>query len=215
MTAETLTYMIDLDGTLTTIDDEDFAREYIRLLLKYNDGFLEEEILKNALFNALNCLLEGTENGKNNYDRYMDSFAKISGLKDKEKVINFFMDFYETTYNELKNLIIPREELIKFLDYLKTKNHRLILATNPIFPKIAITKRLEWINVDPKKFEYITTMENSHYVKPQTDYFTEILKNTNSEAEKSLMIGNDLEMDGACEKVGIRFTDISFLQENL
>lgn len=215
MTAEKLTYMIDLDGTLTTIDDEDFAREYVRLLLKYNNGFLEEEILKNALFSALNCLLEGTEDWKNNYDRYMDNFAKISGMEDKEQVMNFFMNFYETTYNELKNIIIPRRDLIKFVDYLKAKNNRLILATNPIFPEIAITKRLEWIDVDPEKFEYITTMENSHYVKPQTDYYTEILKNTNSKAEKSLMIGNDKEMDGVCEKVGIRFTDISFLQENL
>ncbi|TYB80824.1 MAG: HAD hydrolase-like protein [Kosmotoga sp.] len=215
MIVGTLTYMIDLDGTLTTLNDEDFAREYIRLLMKYNDGFLEEEFLKNALFSSLNCLLDDAEGKKSNFDRYMDSFAKISGLDNKEEVMNFFLNFYGTTYNEMKKIIIPRKDVIEFLDYLENRKHRLVLATNPIFPEIAIKKRLEWIGADPEKFEYITTMENSHYVKPQIDYYNEILKKTNSKAEKTLMIGNDDEMDGACEKAGIRFIDISFLRESL
>ncbi|MFO7880986.1 MAG: HAD hydrolase-like protein [Kosmotogaceae bacterium] len=215
MIGVSLTYMIDLDGTLTTLNDEEFAEEYIRLLVKYNKDFLDNETLKESLFGALNALLEETDEGKNNLDRYMESFAKISGIDTKEKVIDFFMNFYETTYNELKKIIVPRKEVIELLDYLEAYGHHLVLATNPIFPEIAIKKRLKWIDIEPKKFEYITTMENSHYVKPQPNYYDEILQKLNTKAEKTLMIGNDKEMDGVCEKAGITFIDISFLQENL
>ncbi len=215
MADKTLTYLVDLDGTLTTLNDEKFAEEYIRLLMKYNKDFFDNEILKKSLFGALNVLLEEPDGEKSNLDRYMESFAKISRIDSKEKAIDFFMSFYETTYNELKKIIVPRREVIEFLDYIKAQNHHLVLATNPIFPEIAIKKRLDWIGIDSNEFEYITTMENSHFVKPQPYYYKEILEKTNSESDRTLMIGNDKEMDGASEKAGISFIDISFLQENL
>ena len=79
----------------------------------------------------------------------------------------------------------------------------MILATNPLFPLIAVTKRAAWGNIDCGKFSYITSYENSSFSKPNINYYKEIIEKNNLNVEETMMFGNDTIDDLAIEQLGI------------
>ena len=81
--------------------------------------------------------------------------------------------------------------------------YRLILATNPVFPKVATLKRMEWAGLSACDFELITTYESSHFSKPALGYFKEILDRSGLRADECLMVGNDTSDDISCADLGM------------
>ena len=79
----------------------------------------------------------------------------------------------------------------------------MVLATNPIFPRIATENRIRWAGLGPDDFALITTYENSTYCKPNPAYYREILEKLGRKAEECLMVGNDVVEDGAAQRLGI------------
>ncbi len=88
---------------------------------------------------------------------------------------------------------------------LKNDGFRLILATNPIFPAAATESRIAWAGLDKEDFELYITYENSHFCKPNPDYYKEITERLSLDPAECLMVGNDTLEDAAAEKIGIRF----------
>ena len=88
---------------------------------------------------------------------------------------------------------------------LKQRGIRVILATNPLFPRIATQKRIRWAGLQPEDFEFYTTFEDIGYCKPNPDYYKEVLRRANLDASDCLMVGNDVAEDMmAGAKVGLR-----------
>jgi hypothetical protein len=69
----------------------------------------------------------------------------------------------------------------------------LAIATNPLFPFLAIEERLLWAGFpEPRKlFEVITTYEKFHFTKPHPEYYAEILGHLGVAPLEAVMIGND------------------------
>ena len=87
---------------------------------------------------------------------------------------------------------------------LKEKGIRRILATNPLFPRIATESRTRWAGLETTDFEIITTYETSHYCKPNGKYFEEILALAGLTPTECIMVGNDVEEDMLpCSKLGM------------
>ncbi len=82
--------------------------------------------------------------------------------------------------------------------------HRVVLATNPIFPAIATESRIRWAGLEPSDFEYYTTYENSRFSKPNLKYYEELLQKIGVEAGECLMVGNDVSEDMVAEKLGMK-----------
>ena len=78
-----------------------------------------------------------------------------------------------------------------------------MLATQPVFPEIAIRRRLSWAGLEHIPFELITHIENMFACKPHREYFDQILQLLNVKSESCLMIGNDAKMDMAAKLSGI------------
>ena len=78
-----------------------------------------------------------------------------------------------------------------------------MLATNPLFPAVATQSRVRWAGLEPEDFAWITTYENSRYCKPNPDYYREILDKLNLKPGECLMVGNDVQEDGAAAKLGM------------
>jgi len=78
-----------------------------------------------------------------------------------------------------------------------TKGWRLVVATNPIFPRTAIVQRLVWAGfpADEVPFDLIPSYETFHFAKPNPAYFTEVLAQLGAPSQPAIMIGNDFEMD--------------------
>ena len=106
----------------------------------------------------------------------------------------------------------------QIVGWLKKKGIRVVLATNPLFPSIATENRIRWAGLQPEDFEYFTTFENSHYCKPNPDYYREILEQLSLKPEECLMVGNDVREDMVTEQLGMKtflLTDCLINKENI
>ena len=79
-----------------------------------------------------------------------------------------------------------------------------MVATNPMFPRKAIHRRIEWAGLDLNDFSYITSYEDNHYCKPQLHYYKEILEVIGKQPEQCMMVGNDVQEDLVSLKLGLK-----------
>ncbi len=100
----------------------------------------------------------------------------------------------------------------KIIDILKSKGYTLVLATNPVFPKVATYQRVKWAGLEVSDFSYITTYENSSFCKPSLEYYQEVLEKINKKPGDCMMIGNNVTEDMVISKLGIK---AFLLTENL
>jgi HAD superfamily hydrolase (TIGR01549 family) len=105
------------------------------------------------------------------------------------------LGFYQNEFHDAKAATAPSHIAKDIVEKVKQAGHKVILATNPIFPREAVLSRLSWIDLTQDDFDYITTYEISHYCKPNPDYYKEILENCNLQPAECVMIGNDVKED--------------------
>ncbi len=202
-------YFFDFDGTLALLDESEFLIDYFKSLgdfLKMDPVKLSKEIT--SIIREITINADGF---RSNYDRFMESFIRRFGgdTREWEKT---FKKFYESSYfKRLSCHFLPNDKVITFLQERKGEGNKIVLATNPVFPKSAMIERLSWIGLKAEDFALITSMEDFHYCKPDPRYFLEVCSKISEKPENCVMIGDDDEMDGACEDVGIKFIKVSSL----
>ena len=204
--------LFDLDGTLLLSDEEEFYSAYYKTLGKYCIDLIEPSKLVESVQKIIKKIT--MDDGKlNNYDRFVNVMKEELGEKLAKALESRFNAFYSSEeFDGLKSLTVPNEKLIGWMR--KTENSKLkkVLATNPIFPKSAILKRMEWAGLSERDFDWISVMENSHFLKPRGEYYVEIAQKLAVKPEECMMIGNDALLDGACSKVGMTFKHIKDFQ---
>jgi len=200
------TFLFDLDGTLLSIDMDIFIKHYFAALSE------EFSDLCSSRQNFIDIIMESTaqmikNNGeKSNREVFMeDFFEKLEAAdKDKEKIKQRFDNFYAEKFPELQNNFeIETEVPAEIIKHLADNNKRIILATNPLFPKEAVVERLRWAGLNSDEFDFITSYENMNYAKPNPKYYQQILDKIDEKAENSLMIGNDMGEDTPASDIGI------------
>lgn len=198
-----LTVMFDLDGTLLPMDYDEFEKGYFSLLVRklMPLGLAKDEIIDGVW--AGTKAMVANDGSRTNEAAFWERFNALFYTRFGD-LRAAFMDYYETDFDKAirfcgKNALIP--EVIR---ELKKQPCRLVVATNPIFPEDAIKKRVRWAGLEPDDFVYISTYENSHYCKPNPDYYREILSKLNAAPGEALMVGNDMTEDLAAQEAGIR-----------
>lgn len=195
------TILFDLDGTLLPMDQEVFTKAYFQRMAKYlyPYGYKANDLVQN-IWKGFEKMVQN--DGKiTNEEVFWDVFKEALGekvIEDKPK----FDHFYETDFQLVKDACgyDPNAKLL--IDTLK-KDHTLILATNPVFPKIATYSRIRWAGLDVNDFKYITTYENSHSCKPNLCYYQEIVDAFQLDPKECIMIGNDVKEDMVARKLGM------------
>lgn len=200
--------LLDLDGTLLKMDNKAFIDYYFKLLCKKmaGYGYVPEELVKAIWLATMEVLKnDGT---MTNRERFFLNFNEL--MKDKlhdtpEKVEKTFDAFYEKEFDEAKVMVKTDGESHDFVKYLKDKGYNVIIATSPVFPLVAVKRRLSWIGFDEKDFCLVTTYENSCHSKPNPEYYKDILKGLDLNKDECLMVGNDLNDDiYPAKSVGIK-----------
>ncbi|HCF37690.1 hypothetical protein Ob7_02275 [Thermosipho africanus Ob7] len=199
---------VDYDGTLVKNSEEKFMKTYFSILSRKVK--LPIEKIFNLVMDSIYEITKIEDPSKNLFERFLESISKKTG-KSKDYWYNIFLDFYKNEFDELRKIIKVNKKLTNFI---KNSNYKFIFASNPLFPEIAVKKRIDFANLSPENFFYIATMENSHYAKPNPKFFAEILKKISVAADKCLMIG-DTENDKASEKVGIKFINVNNFKPEL
>ncbi len=187
--------LIDLDGTLLLYDVKEFASTYLKLTAPYFPE-IENAQFVNYMIKAEQCMYAKKEPEGTPIDAFLTSFCADT-LFSPDEVMERFETFYQTDFDQLKHLISFRipNGAIKFLKEIKKHDLSLVLATNPVFPLIAVEKRLEFVGLQVNIFDHITTGENSRFTKPNPNYYRDIAETIEIAPKKCLMVGNDINND--------------------
>lgn len=184
--------LFDLDGTLLEINFDKFIDAYFQLLLPYLSKRIRGDV-KRFVLEATNYMIEKIDE-RTNMEKFLFKFTELSGV-DKELVYESFSNFYKLEFPKLSFLGKPREGAKETILMLKEKGIGIILATNAIFPLLAIEERVKWAGLTPSMFNLITHMENMHAAKPHKEYYVEILEKLKVTPQDVIMIGDDIERD--------------------
>lgn len=106
-----------------------------------------------------------------------------------------FDEFYRNGFESLRALTTPRPDARRVLEWAISVGYRVIIATNALFPEVAIRARLRWAGLEAVPVEFVTHIENSHFAKPQPEYYAEILARAGLRPQEALMVGNDWNDD--------------------
>ena len=193
----------DLDGTLLPMDEEKFTKAYFSLLAKAVAPLgYESEKLINAVWKGTAAMYKN-DGSVTNEQAFWREFGNIygeKGLSDKPA----FDKFYQTEFQNTISVCGFNKKADETVKALKKEGYRLVIATNPIFPRVATASRIKWAGIDKNDFLLYTTYENSHYCKPNPKYYEEILERLHMNAEECLMIGNDVNEDMVAETLGMK-----------
>ena len=197
------TVLFDLDGTLLPMDTDTFIKAYFGGLAKKMapHGYDGEKLI-GAIWSGTKAMIVNTGE-KINEEIFWDVFASIMGSEicNDQK---YFDEFYANDFCKVKDFCGYDPRAAKAVKSIKEKGFRIALATNPFFPSTATEQRIGWTGLSPTDFELYTTYENSHYCKPNPDYYREVMSKLGVTAEECLMVGNDVDEDMMAEGLGMK-----------
>ena len=197
------TVFFDLDGTLLPMDMEVFIKAYFKAVAAklVPRGFDVDQLTK-VIWKGTKYMVSNTGEISNEEMFWKTFFECYPDRTDEEKIV--FNDFYINNFDDVKNSCGFNPESGKTIKVLKDMGYNLVLASNPLFPRLAQQKRMRWAGVDPDDFSYITSYENSRFCKPNPDYYKEILGKLGLVPEECLMVGNDTTEDMIAETLGLK-----------
>ncbi|NLM52296.1 MAG: HAD family hydrolase [Firmicutes bacterium] len=196
--------LFDLDGTLLDIDMDKFIKNYFQRLCDHLQGFVDPQTFAQNLWASTGAMVENNNPKLTNQEAFLQHFYTWME-HPHEQVWPLIDQFYEQIFPTLQEDSSPFPEILELFAYLNKLDLKLVLATNPIFPRSAILHRLKWSQLHPDDFALITTYENMHYTKPNPKYYLEIAAMINVLPQNCLMVGNDYELDiKPAAKIGMK-----------
>lgn len=194
--------LFDLDGTLLPQDQEVFVKAYFDALAAdmARHGY-EPERLVDTVWRGTAAMMKNTGERTNE-----EVFWKIFSAEYGEQSLAdrpLFDEFYRTGFNSVKSTCGFNPYVSGIIDRL-SERFRLIVATNPIFPRTASENRIRWAGLVPERFELITSYESSRYSKPSAGYYSDIAAFADLQPEECLMVGNDVRDDMSAAAVGMK-----------
>jgi FMN phosphatase YigB (HAD superfamily) len=191
-----LSLLIDLDDTLISNQMDTFIPVYLDALGKRFVKYGDPELLISKLLAATEKMMNNTKPDFTLKDTFDENYFPQIGIEYDilQPVID---DFYANQFASLKKLTKPREEAVELINEAFKRDYRIVIATNPLFPKSAIYQRLDWGNLSPDDYKYsiITTYEDFHFAKPNPAYFAEILAQMGWIDGPVVVVGNDIQAD--------------------
>ncbi len=195
--------LFDLDGTLLPMDLDEFIKYYFSGIgdkIAPDDPERKKRLI-GAVWDSTMAMIKN-RGEKVNHDVFWDSFFELTGDEFKND-LSLLDEYYLCEYDSIRAICGFEEKAAKAVTLVKEMGLTAVLATNPIFPPLAVEKRIRWSGIDPAVFDYITTYENSHFAKPNPAYYTEIAAALSLSPEECLMIGNDVGDDMVAGKIGM------------
>ena len=184
----------DLDGTLLPMDMEEFVNTYMGLLArKLAPHGYDPKHLVAAVWAGTHAMVEN-DGSKTNEEVFWADFCHIFGEQARQD-LPLFEEFYATDFARARTVCRFAPEAAQIVALLKEKGVRRVLATNPLFPRIATLQRIRWAGLEPEDFERFTTYEDCRFAKPNPAYYRELLDQLGLEPGRVLMVGNDVDED--------------------
>ena len=195
--------LFDLDGTLLPMDQDAFVKLYFGSLAKKlaPHGYEAEKLIA-AIWGGTKVMINN-DGSLSNEEAFWRYFCSLFGEKARQDEPHFD-HFYRNEFVNAKAACGYTEKAAELVKKAKEKGLRTALATNPIFPDVSTSRRIQWAGLSKEDFELYTTYENSRFCKPNPAYYRDILDRMGLMGEECLMIGNDAVEDVAAMQCGMQ-----------
>lgn len=197
--------LFDLDGTLLDIDMDVFLQYYFKAMAKMArvKGFGDPTQLIERVNRATWKMIGDSSGLKTNQERFMEDFL-VDWPFSKQESEAFFDEFYVREFPLLKRWTQSFIGVKAMMEELFEQEVKVIIATQPVFPYLAIHHRMEWAGIADFPYTLITSYENMHYCKPYPAYYQEIAERIGVDPKDCLMVGNDTGEDLPAGKLGMK-----------
>jgi len=193
--------LFDLDGTLLSNDMTVFLPHYFELLSAHLAHILEPDEFMARLMQATQEML-GNDGRDTNEEVFAAAFYPLAG-HSREEMEALFLDFYVEKFPALQKYTRRKSGARQVVQIAFDLGYDVVIATNPLFPAIAIEQRLAWAGVADFPYRLVTSYENSRATKPNLIYFRQILEAIDQPPEASLVVGDE-DMDMVAARLGCR-----------
>jgi FMN phosphatase YigB (HAD superfamily) len=185
--------LLDLDGTLLDHNIDEFLKGYLKCLSRFMAPWVGPDQLVPQLLKSTSVMLANHHPARTLERTFAEDFFPAVGIPE-ERLLPHFDDFYRQEFPKLISLTRKREAAAHLVRSGLDAGLRVAVATNPLFPRMAIDHRLEWAGVpsDAIPYSVVTSYETFHSAKPQLAYYTEILGHLGVHAAEAAMIGDNV-----------------------
>lgn len=197
------TLLFDLDGTLLPMDTSNFLEQYTREAAAHFAHIIPPDKFVKQLWESSLAMIANTDPQKTNMEAFIEYFGRHIG-HPIEKLMPHFDHFYRQKFPKLKKFTIPSPVARQVIETALERGIEVVLATNPVFPLMAIEERMRWAGIHEAPFKLVTSYENMHFCKPQVSYYAEILEKIYKDPAECMMVGNDVDEDLIAAKLGMK-----------
>lgn len=196
--------LFDLDGTLLDIDMDYFLTQYFREMTKMAEekGLVLPDLV-DRLWKSTRAMMSNLDPNRTNREVFEEDFFRDAPYAP-QILWPFFDEFYHHRFSRLKVHTKPFPEVRSIMEKVFAKGHRVAIATNSVFPEVAIRQRLDWAGIGDFEYSLITSYEVMHFTKPHVEYYKEIADYLKVRPEECLMVGNDVSEDLAARRLGMK-----------
>lgn len=188
--------LLDLDDTLLGNNMDVFGPAYFQALGIHLSKYVDPRKMIPALLAGTKAMTLNNNPEITLEHAFDQVFYPQIGI-NKSEIHAEINRFYEEVF---PSLIIHTTKIPGAVELVETafaRGHEVSIATNPLFPRIAIIQRLLWTNLDPAiyPFKLIPSYETFHFAKPNPSFYTEFINCLGVSPKQCFMVGNDYEMD--------------------
>lgn len=207
------TILFDLDGTLAPFQQDEFVHTYFQALVRRLTpmGYDGERLIQ-ALWKGVGAMVKN-DGSLTNRQVFWEVFTRELGVQALalESILD---DFYAQEFDGVRTVLRENADRSGLVRSLRERGYTLVLATNPVFPAVAVETRLRWVGLQGTDFSWVTTYENSRSSKPSPAYYRAILDRVGKQGGECLMVGNDPADDMAAREVGMEVYLVTDYLEN-
>ncbi|MCZ7668431.1 MAG: HAD family hydrolase [Chloroflexi bacterium] len=169
--------LLDLDDTLVGNHMDTFMPRYFALLSRYAEVYLPPDQFVRVLLTSSQAMIMDSDPALTNREVFWQTFEAQTGLAPAV-MEPFFDTFYREQFSALAAVTQFRETAVSLVNFVQQQGYKVVIATNPMFPRQAVLERLRWAGLpaDEFNFDLITSYENMHSTKPNRFYYQEILQ---------------------------------------
>ncbi|MGK2904906.1 MAG: HAD family hydrolase [Desulfuromonadales bacterium] len=195
--------LFDLDGTLIDVDMNRFVPIYLHRLTGNMSDQVNPERAVQVLHHAVAAMFANTDSDRTLENILLEVLESELAILP-ERYAECLEQFYQNDIETLRPLVTGHPLSSRLIESSLVRGWKVVLATNPIFPRVVIDARLAWGGLDGDAFHHITAYEIAHFCKPSTRFFDEIVDRLHIPAERCLMVGNDTLHDLSASQVGMQ-----------
>jgi len=194
--------LFDLDGTLLQVEMREFVQAYIDGLAKHFPDVPDPAAFGRAIKASIRALLASEEGVASNEEFFLSVLGRHLGIEAAlcgERLARYCANGMAGLEPLVRPLALARDILTRCFE----RGLKVVVATNPVFPRPMVEARLRWAGIADFPFDHVTTFDNSRYCKPHPGYFRDVLGRLGLAPQECVMVGNDTEHDLGARAAGI------------